>query len=213
MKTMNYDFNFASARRAFTLIELLTVIAIIGILAAIIIPTVGSVKTSANKAKTKVQFGQWGSAVELFKQEYGYYPDIANSNKVDPTKFLAALTARTYDGTAITAVASLNGNKKKLGFYSVADSELVKNASGAVTNELMDAFGNSEIAVYVDSDYDGLVKPTASSLQVGNTLEGKTANSYSPASSDFPSAGIRAGVVFYSAGKGTSSADYVLSWK
>lgn len=60
----------------FTLIELLVVIAIIGSLAAIVIPTVGTVRTSANNAKTKTQFSQWASAMELFKQEYGFYPDI-----------------------------------------------------------------------------------------------------------------------------------------
>jgi prepilin-type N-terminal cleavage/methylation domain-containing protein len=197
--------------KAFTLIELLTVIAIIGILAGILIPTVGAVKKSANKSKTKVQFSQWASAVELFKQEYGYYPDIATDNKLDPTKFFAALTGKDYAGAAVT---DLNGNKRKLSFYSAADSELVKNATtGAVTNEIMDAFGNSQIAVYIDTDLDGIVIPVADKLNVGNSVEGSTANANSPTASDFPSSGVRAGAVFYSAGNGSSANDYVLSWK
>ena len=53
---------------AFTLIELLTVIAIIGILAAILIPTTSSARTAAKKAKTRGQFSQWGAAIEAFRQ-------------------------------------------------------------------------------------------------------------------------------------------------
>jgi len=45
-------------RKAFTLVELLTVIAIIGILAALIIPAVGSVKTKANQAKSSSNMRQ-----------------------------------------------------------------------------------------------------------------------------------------------------------
>lgn len=52
-------------RCAFTLIELLTVIAIIGILAAIIIPTVGKVKRTAKKAQCVSRMRQWGSAIAL----------------------------------------------------------------------------------------------------------------------------------------------------
>jgi hypothetical protein len=50
-------------------------------------------------------------------------------------------------------------------------------------------------------------------LNVGNTVDGSTTNPNDPIAADFPAAGVRAGVVFYSAGYGASSTDYVLSWK
>lgn len=66
-------------RSAFTLIELLTVIAIIGILAAIIIPTVGAVRRTAIKAQCSSNLRQLGTAVNLYRND--------NKNRVpDGTK-------------------------------------------------------------------------------------------------------------------------------
>ncbi|MDR1279663.1 MAG: prepilin-type N-terminal cleavage/methylation domain-containing protein [Opitutaceae bacterium] len=54
---------------AFTLVELLTVIAIIGILAAIIIPTAGKVRETAKKAACASNVRQTGMALLLFADE------------------------------------------------------------------------------------------------------------------------------------------------
>lgn len=60
----------SAPRQAFTLIELLTVIAIIGILAAIIIPTVGKVRDSAKKAQCVSNLKQIGMTIgPLSKRE------------------------------------------------------------------------------------------------------------------------------------------------
>lgn len=194
----------------FTLIELLTVIAIIGILAAILIPTVSSVRTAANKSKTKVQFGQWASAMELFKQEYGYYPDISNgSNKVDPEKFAGALTGRNLEGTKYTSTSAANlaGNRRILSFYSIADSELNDDR-----DELVDAFGNTDIVVFWDRNGDGLIDSNDNFGYVAvSSIDGV---SLTPSSTNFSSSEpVRAPAIFYSAGKGSVVSDIVLSWK
>ena len=56
-------------RRAFTLVELLTVIAILGLLAAILIPTVGSIRTKADRTASASNLRQWASALLLYAGE------------------------------------------------------------------------------------------------------------------------------------------------
>ena len=202
----------------FTLIELLTVIAIIGILAAIIIPTVGSVRTSANKSKTRVQFSQWAASADLFKADYGFYPRLTSGNTVasgalDTTTFLANLTGRTYTGAIVTD-AERKDNKRKLSFYSVSDKELLKDSAGAATNQLVDAFTNSNINVMIDANGDGFISGgelITTGIKGGNAVDGLEATTYTPVASSFPTQ-IRAGVAFYSPGKATSANDYVYSW-
>ena len=74
------------ASPAFTLIELLTVIAIIGILAAIIIPTVGKVRASAKSTQCLSNLRQIGLAISLYPQDNkGYYPRGASNPSPDGT--------------------------------------------------------------------------------------------------------------------------------
>ncbi|AHF91330.1 N-terminal cleavage protein [Opitutaceae bacterium TAV5] len=59
-----------SAPAAFTLIELLTVIAIIGILAAILIPTVGAVRAKARASQCASNLRQVGMALQLYAEDH-----------------------------------------------------------------------------------------------------------------------------------------------
>jgi prepilin-type N-terminal cleavage/methylation domain-containing protein len=210
---------------AFTLIELLTVIAIIGILAGIIIPTVGKVKITANKAKSKNQFVQIATAMEVFKQEYGYYPSIAKAGKVDDERFASAMTGRrNFKGDALGTNATareLSGNVKRINFYTPSDSELSENANKRL---LIDAFGNTDIAVRVDVDGDGKIDKRDERFQNGSSVytpawvpvkSFNTGKTFNPTTTDrtINTDGIKAGVVLYSAGNGESDSDMVLSWK
>jgi len=205
-------------RRAFTLIELLTVIAIIGILAAILIPTVSSVRVSANKAKTKVQFNQWAAAIESFRSEYGYYPDFDSSNLVNPAgqssttsadhRFHDILAAKKRDGSSLdSGTAAVLQNRKRIVFFSFGEGDLTDGREGSA-NLIQDAFGNTEIAVLVDKNLDGRIDDNdyASIPTVGGIK---------PTIADIPSEGLRLKVAFYAPAPDATLNDpaFIFSWK
>jgi prepilin-type processing-associated H-X9-DG protein/prepilin-type N-terminal cleavage/methylation domain-containing protein len=82
-KTRSAPLGLASTR-AFTLIELLTVIAIIGILAAILIPTVGRVRDSARSAQCTSNMRQVGMAAMAYANDNrGATPSAVGAGRLD----------------------------------------------------------------------------------------------------------------------------------
>ena len=69
----------SNARKAFTLIEILIVVVILGILAAVVIPQFTNAADEANNAGVRTQLQTLRSQVELYRAENGAYPDLANS--------------------------------------------------------------------------------------------------------------------------------------
>lgn len=203
---------------AFTLLELLSVIALIAILAGLLFPGVRAARNSANQARTKVQFNQWAAAVEGFRSEYGYYPVFdssglvnggASTTRSEGHVFHDLLAAARRDGTALPAAdPAAAQNRKLVRFHSFVDADFT-DASATSPNLLRDAFENTSIAVLVDRDLDGFIRVGADYPALP-AVAGLT-----PSAADFPPEGIRAGVLFYAPAPGASAREprFIFSWK
>lgn len=86
-----------SYRSAFTLVEVLIVVIVLGILAAIVVPQFSSASSDANLAALQTNLQTIRAQIELYKAQHnGSYPTLAN--------FTAQMTAGTNaDGTPGTA--------------------------------------------------------------------------------------------------------------
>lgn len=145
----------------FTLIELLMVVAIIGILAGILIPTVGAVRKQANIAASQAQLSNYVTALSLFKGEYSYLPFVTSSADVEldlsqnstSTEFIETLSARDASSGV---QKSVNGNRRLISFHSFSESEFYVNDSDVTdTTQIADRFNNSNIIIVIDGDGDG----------------------------------------------------------
>lgn len=209
-----------ASRAAFTLMELMTVIVVIAILASLLFPAVRSARTATAKAKTHVVFNQWTAAIESFRSEYGYYPALHGSNLVNPSGqnsdpatlhlFHDLLSAGRRDGSALPAYSSSSDprfpevqNRRLVRFYVFGEGDFTSD------NLLRDPSENTAIAVLVDKDLDGVIKAGTDFTTL------PAVNGLTPSIADFPATGVRAGVIFYAAAPNASltNPEFVFSWK
>lgn len=81
-----YTDRTTASRGAFTLIEILVVVTIIGLLVAVLLPAFGTVRTKARYTQANAQFGALDTGLEMFRGEAdigGTYPPSASDNPTD----------------------------------------------------------------------------------------------------------------------------------
>lgn len=182
--------------RGFTLVEILTVIAVIAILAAILIPATSAVQRNVTRSKTRSQFSQWSTAYEVFKADYGYYPALSGGSaefglngQANNNTFIAALSGRNDNGDRTVA----GGNTRSVRYYTFSEADFNQD-----TGLIVDAFDNPNIYVVVDRNLDGLVK----SSDFGNLPSGSRPDS------------LHGGVFFYSSNSDNNPDwEWVYSWE
>lgn len=144
------------SNKAFTLIELLTVIAIVALLVGVSSVGISAAIKSANVAQTKAKFNSWASALEAYKAEYGIYPrdfnkvTVINLNDYK-NEFYKSLTGRNDNGRPLSEQDRRTYNRKALSFLEIVEGDT--NEDG----DFIDAFGNTEIFIKVDHDNDGFI--------------------------------------------------------
>jgi prepilin-type N-terminal cleavage/methylation domain-containing protein len=101
---------FVASRRAFTLIEMLVVIAIIGLLAAMIVGGASHVRETSVRNRVRAEMNQVVTAIESYHKKFGFYPPDNPNNPASPPLYYE-LTGNTnlLDKPTILALFSVKG--------------------------------------------------------------------------------------------------------
>lgn len=118
--------------KGFTLIELMIVVAIIGILAAIAIPNYMNYQCKAKQSEAKTNLGAIRTSQEAFRAEYDSYTSSLNAIGFDiqgDQMYDYNMTAATTTGFVAEAdTSSLNGNRDT---WEINENGTLDNVSNA----------------------------------------------------------------------------------
>ena len=182
-------------RQNFTLVELLTVIAVIAILAGILLPALGMVKESAKLNKALTEAKSIHMAIKSFYNDYKYLPakDASGGKTNDVVICNAAANTAVGVPASLTADGTLHNDYLKLfdvlccsstvsgTAENISDDALKFNSakkkyltpakdyysSDASSKGYRDPWGRPYI-IYLDTNYDGKIENVNSNFKVPN---------------------------------------------
>jgi prepilin-type N-terminal cleavage/methylation domain-containing protein len=158
-----------SRRSGFTIVELLTVMAVIAILIGLLVPALNLVKDYAKEIQQRAQFHAIGVGLELFKSEFGMYPpssdnldlyDAAKNHPQDPT---------AYGGAHKLAEAMVGWDL--LGFHPKADfrSDGMNDVNNDLVDELVyDPVNGINVVGYTETPEENIQIRTEALIELEN---------------------------------------------
>ena len=146
-------------RRGFTLIELMVVIAIIIILAAIAIPNYLRMTERAKKSRLQSDFATLATCLETFKTDWGKYPIAATAAQVDTAgSIVYGELSGTVTGATQNVVANTNavGEKGPIEYLKAGTMTSMINPFDTTKHIQYGSATGSKWVLYVDT---GLASP------------------------------------------------------
>lgn len=179
---MNPHLRRARARAAFTLLELMAVVVILGILIGLLVTALGGAEESAKVRMTRVELTQLQAAIDAYEREHGRYPPSvlppeaggANAVNVGVEALVATLWSDGYEGGGdldADALVNTDGDSSKKQFTDFPDRQLF---------EFADQWGNP-IAYFHHRDYERPQMYTVEDQNTGELLDDQVVAFENPA--------------------------------
>ena len=128
------------SRSGFTLVELLLVIAIIAVLAALLIPMIGYAKNMSRNAKAEAQLGTIKASLNIFKDANGFYPEKSLTGSTDVFSDVFKKTSNTNNDPYKAAHAIDNDGWERIAGELMLQLQTVDRDNYRNINALRDPF-------------------------------------------------------------------------
>lgn len=113
--------------KGFTLVELLAVMAIISILAALLLPAIGRARARARELDCKNNLRQIGMAISMYSNDFGGWMPV-DGDYQDPTNAGTVATDLLWDGVTVHLDGS-KGHLRGLGLLTMLDNRYLGDVS------------------------------------------------------------------------------------
>ncbi len=147
--------NWSAGREAFTVVELLVVMAIILVLAGLVLGTTGYVHNKAARSRAEAEIAAMSAALENYKADNGVYPEETSTDartSVDPIGYKAG-SFLLYQALSGDADGNRDVDANSKSYLAFKDNQLYPQATATpnTVQNIQDPFGYSYGYSTVDS--------------------------------------------------------------